>query len=372
MKGTDQRFLPLLADCARPRVPDALVERVQRRVAAIDDWPGLVTSAEQHGLGPLLHAHVRAGVFAPPEPARRQLWALYERHRRENAVRLSALEEVLAGLAEAGIPVAVLKGPVLANLVYRDPGLRPMSDLDLLVPFEDVVGAQRRLGELGFRAPLPPSTHRLRRKHHLSPAVRLIDGLSVVIEVHGDAFGPDRGTTLQWDRRGAPPLTFSVGSRRAESLAMPQMLWHLCRHMTGLWHPLRLIWVADVIGFCEVFQADIDWLRLSNEMPFVRSTLAMVDQLTPVPESVRARAGIDSVAKANSVGVDYTGWPRSPHRDGARARGRWGYIVDTCQPPEWWLRLNYGAAHASLVTASWRHLVAIVRMAVRRTKDQVM
>ena len=368
----DRRFLALLADCARPHVPDALAVRVRQRAEAVDDWSGLVTSAEQHGLGPLLHAHVRAGVLEPPEAARRQLWALYGRHRRENAIRLRALDEALAGFSDAGLRVVVLKGPVLADLVYRDPGLRPMSDLDLLVPAEDLVRAQRLLGAMGFRAPVPPSTHRLRRKHHLSPAVRIADGLPVVVEVHGDAFGSDRGATLPWEARGTPALTFSVGTRQAEALAGPQMLWHLCRHMTGLWHPLRLIWVADVVGFCEVFEAELDWPRLSREMPFIRSTLAMIDQLTPLPESLRGRAGIDRAASVRDVGIDYTGWPRTPPLDDGRARSRWRYLADTCRPPRWWLRLNYGGASASHAAVLWRHARALAGMAVRRAKDRVM
>ncbi len=247
-----------------------------------------------------------------------------------------------------------------------------MSDIDLLVRKDDVVRAQRQLGEIGFRAPLPPSSHRLGRKHHLSPAVRLVDRVPVVVEVHGDAFGSDRGASLTWEGRGTPALAFSVGPCRAEALAMPQMLWHLCRHMTGLWHPLRLIWVADIIGFCEVFGSDLDWPQLSRERPFVQSTLAMIDQLTPLPDSLRAQAAIQPAPASEGVGVDYAGWPRSPRVDGTRRHGRLDYVLDTCRPPEWWLRLNSGTAYAPIASAYWRHLRALANIARRRVKDQVM
>jgi len=366
----DEAVRLFLADCARPRVADAFVEQLRRRAAAIRDWDACVSRAEQQGLGPLLHAHMRAGVIAPPDGARRQLWALYIRHREQNRIRLQVLGELLGRFAAAGIPAAVLKGPVLASLVYGDPGLRPMGDLDLLVPMERLVEAQRELGRMGFNVSVPASAHRLRRKHHLSPATRIVDGLAVVVEVHGDAFGADRGATLRWEARGEPPLTFAAGGVTAESLGLPQMLWHLCRHMTGLWHPLRLIWVSDVIGFAATYASELDWPRMASEMPFVPSTLAMIDQLTALPDAVRSRAGIATKGAAAGVGLDYAGWPRTPPRTGEQPTRR-AYVAETLLPREWWLRLNYGAADGSLMWAHVHHARALGRLAVRRVRDRL-
>ena len=36
-------------------------------------------------------------------------------------------------MAQAGVPFLVLKGAALAHLVYGDPRLRPMRDVDLLI-----------------------------------------------------------------------------------------------------------------------------------------------------------------------------------------------------------------------------------------------
>ena len=42
-----------------------------------------------------------------------------------------------------------LKGPALAEALYPDPGLRPFTDLDLLVRREDAARAVALLGEVG-------------------------------------------------------------------------------------------------------------------------------------------------------------------------------------------------------------------------------
>ena len=48
----------LLLICARPRMPDALLPEVTRRAALVTDWDSLLTLAEEHGVGPLLAAHL--------------------------------------------------------------------------------------------------------------------------------------------------------------------------------------------------------------------------------------------------------------------------------------------------------------------------
>ena len=61
-----------------------------------------------------------------------------------------ALAEVLEALVEADVPVMVLKGLHLAEQVYVETGLRPIIDLNLLVPTERLRAAKTILMEMGF------------------------------------------------------------------------------------------------------------------------------------------------------------------------------------------------------------------------------
>jgi Uncharacterised nucleotidyltransferase len=56
-------------------------------------------------------------------------------------------------LAEAGIPSTALKGPLLAEAIYGDPGRRRSSDIDLLVAPEQLQAAVDVVRELGYGAP---------------------------------------------------------------------------------------------------------------------------------------------------------------------------------------------------------------------------
>jgi hypothetical protein len=53
-------------------------------------------------------------------------------------------------LKDASIPVVVLKGAHLAEIVYGHIGLRPMSDADLLLKKEDLARSQRKLMDAGY------------------------------------------------------------------------------------------------------------------------------------------------------------------------------------------------------------------------------
>jgi Uncharacterised nucleotidyltransferase len=64
-------------------------------------------------------------------------------------------EDVSSAMAQAGVPLLVLKGAALAQLVYEDPRLRPMRDVDLLVRKTDARRALDVLMRCGFPAGRP-------------------------------------------------------------------------------------------------------------------------------------------------------------------------------------------------------------------------
>ena len=151
---------------------------------AFTHWNSLVTQAEYHGLGPLLHTRLAAAEVSVPADISRALKGLYIRHRHANAVRSRCAGRILQAYASAGIDTLVLKGAALAFLVYPSPGLRPMRDLDLLVREADARRAQHILVELGFDTS-PDRSHILTPQHpHLEVARRWDEGMKISVEIH--------------------------------------------------------------------------------------------------------------------------------------------------------------------------------------------
>jgi hypothetical protein len=123
------------------------------KMVPMREWAGGAAQAEAHGLAPLLYLHLKGTEVQLPLATKRELQGLYLRHRHANQVRTRVLHEVLAAYQSAGIPALVLKGAALFYLVYPEPGLRPMSDMDILVPESELMQClvnARNLPEHGF------------------------------------------------------------------------------------------------------------------------------------------------------------------------------------------------------------------------------
>ncbi len=85
-----------------------------------------------------------------------------------NAVLLDFTRRACASLASASIPVLLLKGIDLCERVYQNPALRPMHDVDLLVPRASLRPAMSTLVAAGLRAEEAPGDGNLRHSVVLS------------------------------------------------------------------------------------------------------------------------------------------------------------------------------------------------------------
>jgi hypothetical protein len=228
-----------------------------------------------------------------------------------------------------------------------------MRDIDLLVKAAQMVQAQQVLADLGFDAPLPDDN--LRDKH-LTPAIRPTDGLTVTVELHHNLFEPFQRVSMTFDDLTSAPLAFQLGDTSAQTLGGEDMLWHLCQHVAyhaSIWEPIRLIWVADIVGFAEKFVDETDWARVARHYPLVLNMLSLFHFVTPLSARLRQRAAIKIGRPPQGVGQEFEGWPRIPLAR-QRDKGFRRILYDTFVPSEWWLRLHYGLNSAqSLFWYRW-------------------
>lgn len=335
----------LLAHCARADWDESHSRRLAEAAATFADWEALPAAAEAHGLGPLTYVRLRAAGVETPRRVERELQGLYLRHRHANGVRARALAEVLDICQAAGIRVLVVKGGALAHLLYAEPALRPMSDLDLLVGRADVERVRELLAARGFSA---PSSGAKPFDKSLPTAIHPVEGVWVGVEVHSDLFEGAFRASLTMDDLSGAPLPFRLGTDgpTAYTLGAEDMLAHLCWHLifhTTVFQPQRLIWAADIVGVAERFAAQMDWPRLHERQPVVRAVLALLHPVVPLSDGLLRRAGLPVERTVRGVGVDFQGWPRSAMAV-QRRKGWLRVLRDTFFPSEWWLRLHYGLA----------------------------
>src|SRR5258708_2445727 len=126
---------------------------------AAADWAKLLVMARQHRLGPLLHWRLgnSAGAGSVPMPFAEALAASFRKATCRSVELQAEVSRIQRIMRENEIPAVFLRGAFLAFHVYRLPGLRPMRDLDVLVPEAQAEEAAHALRTSILRRPGRPA-----------------------------------------------------------------------------------------------------------------------------------------------------------------------------------------------------------------------
>jgi transposase len=211
------------------------------------DWPRLVTAASVHGLAPLLFAALKRSdhQFAIPAIERERLRWAYVRSSVSSRFAFQELSRWLDYFKRNQIPVIVLKGGALALTLYDDSSMRPMGDLDLLIPRDSMAQAQAALIEEGYQASIEMARGFKDRFCVEQSFVRL-DKRPAQIDLHWHAFTSpyySERIPIEWFWRRT--VEYRVNTRHALTLSPTAQLLYLSAHY--MLHDFkRLIWSYDL------------------------------------------------------------------------------------------------------------------------------
>jgi hypothetical protein len=326
------RFLAL---CAQRPGSAAVADRLSTALSSVPSFDEVAIAAEQHGLDPLLLAHIDHAGLAIPADVRARLRARRTQHAHAAAVRVRMIADVVCAMAQAEVPFLVLKGAALAQLVYDDPRLRPMRDVDLLIRKADAGQALDVLMRCGFRpgGTLVPAHH-----HHLRGMARTMDGATVTFELHHELLA----RTLFVEPRGYDDLTsrsqpFEWGAMTCRTLGREDLLWHVYAHAFAIndvrRDAMRLLSVADLAHATEAWIDQIDWAVLRRRYARLLRALHVLDDLVPWSPHVAQVLREQVERPASAVRV----YPIDSDPNVSA-----GLIPDVLWPPQWWFRMRYG------------------------------
>ena len=262
------------------------------------DWDRVVKLACENDLGPLLYKRLQQlrpdGRTRGPLAA---LKAMYCATAIRNTLLYRELETLLRALGTLGAPVIVLKGAALADRVYRDRALRPMSDVDLLVGKERMLDVEDLLGRMGYAVEeLKPGDKAwcYERHYHLVFCRQVNASFRMRCEIHWLLERPTRPFTIDTEGVWTRALPASVANTDVLVLSPEDLLLQLCLHTCK--HRL----VGGFRAFCDIAEVithsgqNIDWqlvLQRARQWqidPFVYVPLHLVQRLlgADVPEWV--------------------------------------------------------------------------------------
>jgi Uncharacterised nucleotidyltransferase len=190
---------------------------------------------------------------------------------------------------ERGIAAIVLKGPTIADWLYRDGAVRAYGDTDLLVSPADWSAAIALLQELGFEDDLGPLAHGRMESYTSFPWIRGADN----VDLHCHLWGIEAEPADTWRVLSANTASMRIGGREVTVLAPPARALHVALHAAQ--HGRKSGKPARDLELALEQLPDETWGEAAAIAEELRAngTLATALRFTPEGESLLARLGLD-------------------------------------------------------------------------------
>lgn len=228
------------------------------------NWRKLALLAKWHRLLPLFsYLHERNSSFAQvPLSLLQQSKEDYNWSACHNALLQGHLRSILTSFRDHNIQVIVLKGAALAERLYPQIGLRPMSDIDLLVRQSDLSEAQRIMESLGFEGAGNQALQDLYLHHHHHLAPYLHQRTGAMVELHWQLVRPDHPYRLDAQEMWANAREVSLAGVKCLDLESADQLIHLCIHFFGDRLGMNygaLLQLCDIALYLRNYDNTINW-----------------------------------------------------------------------------------------------------------------
>lgn len=178
----------ILLLCTTATITPRAKEHLSQLLAGAVDWEHLLNLAEFHSVMPLVAHNLMANGFATqvPEPYSGRLRQINYSALYRNVNLSAELLRIVSVFNKRGIAAIALKGTVLAELLYGNPGLRTVADIDILVKPEQIAMAGSLLEEMGYEQSAQSTWH---HPFHRAPYFKR-GGFPLFIELHWDLDDP--------------------------------------------------------------------------------------------------------------------------------------------------------------------------------------
>lgn len=189
-----------------------------------------------------------------------QLKEVYLKTWLRNQIHLQNAQMVIKTCKAASIETILLKGLPVSLYYYKDFGVRPMGDVDLLIPFHQIPQAVKVLETLNY---IPdPVEYKYR---HLIHAMHCFDKNGVDIDIHWQAFFFQNAKAESIQDNSENSIEIKVLNTETRMLSNSLNLFHTIIHGTMGGVP-TLRWIPDAIYICKQMTKEdiVDFVDICN------------------------------------------------------------------------------------------------------------
>jgi len=257
----------LLLDCVKPNLSQINLDNIELQTKAITDWNHVVKAATQNGLAPLVYSTIsklndKSNI---PEFAINTFQKYYYKTLSKNTVLYDSFKTITTIWNNSNIESVALKGIYLAESVYKDIGLRQLSDIDLLVPYDKDDRCAQLLIEIGYSyESLYKSEFIKSTKQDKHMAMLIKNGVG--IEIHRFLNYADTKFNIPiadyWKNTQKVTIADSSVLKFNPNYLLLSICIHLDEHIIdGKMHFIAYI---DILWIIEKFKEEINWISFTE------------------------------------------------------------------------------------------------------------
>ena len=306
------------------------------------DWSSIVSVAEQEFVSPLMYHCLHNTIDVPPEFLQR-LHKSYLWWARRSMLCFHELPKVLLAYAESNIPVILLKGAALADALYGNIALRPLRDIDLLIPPQEVRHALRILEEQGYMVG-DIEVHESSTFEYENELLLVKHGATeFFLELHWsllDSIHHQNVLDMDWFWHTAVPA--EIAGHEARMLGPEAQILHLCSHLALHHQSVGLLWFNDIAMALQGYGDNLNWdvlLERAKQYDLVRPLQEILSTVVDewyidLPEEELARLSA-LIVSAEEQRV----YERHTAADRPVAQR---FLTDLTEIPRWSSKIRYG------------------------------
>lgn len=226
-------------------------------------WVYLMRIAGYHGVQPLLYNYLRrVEADLIDEDALHTLRAVVGARSAHSMVLERELGRLAGLFAEIGVPLLAIKGPVLAQSVYKSIALRPFVDLDLVIRHSDFERVEELLSHENYASTPLGSFQKssylfIHGQYTFWRRIAAMGATAIVLDIHTAIMPPGYSYTEDFDDLYARSIVLSMAGTDVHALEREDLLQVLCYHgLKNRWD--RLKYICDVAEFLRAYP-DLDW-----------------------------------------------------------------------------------------------------------------
>lgn len=221
-------------------------------------------------LFPLLYVNLRKNKIETP--LLREFRKIYNITWYKNKLLFNKMFMAVDALTDAGIESIPLKGMVYTLVFYKDFGLRPMNDFDLLVPENKTIKAVEILLKLGYK---PVTNFRISEEYlFTNSSFNFVGKDNIELDLHWhilrDCCNNESDEILSRDIN-----SLNIKNKTIYYLTPENQLLHIIVHGIDCFSSSTFQWVADVVFIVQNFGNEINWNKLIKNAESLSLSLSL-------------------------------------------------------------------------------------------------